>query len=173
MITNGEKWHYLAVKKLSALLKGTTSKHDGDFYCLNCFSSFGTKNALEKLENGSKDHDYCYVEMPDKDNNILKYNLGEKCMKVPFAIYVDLEFLLENISFCYNDPNKLSTTKINKHTPSGYSLFTHCSFDHTKIMLSYYRGEDCIEKLCETSKKHAERIIYWKKRNDTPNRRRK
>ena len=27
--------HYLAVKKLSALLRGTTSKHHGDFYCLN------------------------------------------------------------------------------------------------------------------------------------------
>ena len=27
MIANGEGWHYLAVKKLSALLKGITSKH--------------------------------------------------------------------------------------------------------------------------------------------------
>ena len=34
MITNGKKWHYLAVKKLSALLREITSKHDGDFYCL-------------------------------------------------------------------------------------------------------------------------------------------
>ena len=37
MITDGEKWHYLAVKKLSALIKGITSNHRGDFYCLNCF----------------------------------------------------------------------------------------------------------------------------------------
>ena len=36
MITDGEKWHYLAVKKLSTLLRGITSKSDGDFYCLNC-----------------------------------------------------------------------------------------------------------------------------------------
>ena len=27
MSTDGEKWHYLAVKKLSTLLKGITSKH--------------------------------------------------------------------------------------------------------------------------------------------------
>ena len=40
MITDGEKWHYLAVKKLSALLKGITSKHRGGFYCLNCFNSY-------------------------------------------------------------------------------------------------------------------------------------
>ena len=33
MISNDEKegWHYLAVKKLSALLRGITSKHHGDF----------------------------------------------------------------------------------------------------------------------------------------------
>ena len=33
MITNGEVWHYLAVKKLSSLLIGITLKHQGDFYC--------------------------------------------------------------------------------------------------------------------------------------------
>ena len=53
--------------------------------------------------------------MPDKDNNILKYNPGEKCMKVPFVICADLECLLENISSFHNDPNELSTTKINIH----------------------------------------------------------
>ena len=35
MIPNGEGWHYIAVKKLPALLRGITSKHQGDFYCLN------------------------------------------------------------------------------------------------------------------------------------------
>ena len=40
LISDGEKWHYLAAKKLSALLRGITSKHEGDFYCLNCFYSF-------------------------------------------------------------------------------------------------------------------------------------
>ena len=31
MISNGEGWHYLAVKILSALLRGITSKHVGGF----------------------------------------------------------------------------------------------------------------------------------------------
>ena len=47
MIPNGEKLHYLAVKKLSVLLNGVTSKHDGDFYCLNCLHSFTTEKTLE------------------------------------------------------------------------------------------------------------------------------
>ena len=47
MISNGENWHYPAVKNLSRLLRGITSNHDGDFYCLNCFHSYRTKNKLE------------------------------------------------------------------------------------------------------------------------------
>ena len=31
MITDGNKWHYLAVEKLTGLLLGVTSKYVGDF----------------------------------------------------------------------------------------------------------------------------------------------
>ena len=47
MISNGENWHYLVVKNLPGLLKGITSNHKEDFYCLNCFYSYRTKNKLE------------------------------------------------------------------------------------------------------------------------------
>ena len=56
-------------------------------------------------------------------------------MKVLFIIYADLECLLEKMSTCINNPNESSTTKINKHTPSGYSIFTSCSFDESKNKL--------------------------------------
>ena len=48
MITNGKKHHYLAVTNLSALFKIISLNHDGDFYCLNCFSSYTTKNKLKE-----------------------------------------------------------------------------------------------------------------------------
>ena len=49
------------------------------------------------------------------------------------------------MSTCINNPNESSTTKINKHTPSGYSIFTHCSFDKSKNKLNYCRGKDCMK----------------------------
>ena len=52
MITDGKKWHYLSVKIFSALLRGITSNHKKDFYFLNCFHSYSTK---EKLKNMKKD----------------------------------------------------------------------------------------------------------------------
>ena len=91
MITDGKKWHYLFVKELSVLLRGITLKHVADFYCLNCFHSYTTENKLKQHENVDKNHVYCYVEMPKKDNKIIKYNPGEKSMKARFIIYADLE----------------------------------------------------------------------------------
>ena len=102
MITDGKKWHYLVVKSLAALLIGITSKHDGDFCCLNCFHSYSTKDKLKKHENICKNHDNCYVEMPNEDNKVTKCDDGEKYIKVSFIIYADLDFLLEKISTCYN-----------------------------------------------------------------------
>ena len=50
-------WHYLAVKNLSALLKGVTSKNN----CLNCLYSFTTKNMLKFHEKVCKNKDFCGV----------------------------------------------------------------------------------------------------------------
>ena len=44
MITDGKKWHYLAVINLSALFKEKLLNHKEDLYCLNCFNSYTTKN---------------------------------------------------------------------------------------------------------------------------------
>ena len=79
--------------------------------------------------------------MPKEDKKVLKYNHGEKSMKVPFIIYADLESLLEKINTCHYNLRKSSTTKRDKHTPSAYSLFTLCSFDATKNKLDCYRGK--------------------------------
>ena len=72
MITDGEKWHYLTVKNLPGLLRGITLSHKEDFYCLNCFRSYGMRNKLEAHKKICENHDYCNVEMPTKDHNIIK-----------------------------------------------------------------------------------------------------
>ena len=97
--------------------------------------------------------------MPTKDNNTIKYNHGEKSIKLPFFVYANLECLLEKMSTCYNNPEELSTTKINKHTPSGHSIFTHCSFDKSKSKLNYYSGVDCMTKFRENLREYATKII--------------
>ena len=115
MITDGKKWHYLAVKSKSALLRGITLNNHGDFYCLNCFQSYRTKEKLKKHEKVWDNHDYCYVKMPNKYERILKYKPGERSLKVLFMIYADLECLFKKIDTCQSDPKKSSTEKKAEH----------------------------------------------------------
>ena len=106
--------------------------------------------------------------MPTKDNDTIIYNQGEKSIKLLFGIYADLECLLEKMSTCQNNPKKSSTTEINKHTPSGYSIFTHCSFNQTKNKLNHYRGKDCMKKFCKDLREHATKIINCEKKKMIP-----
>ena len=108
------------------------------------------------------------VEMPTKDNTIIKYNQGEKSIKLPFIVYADLECFLEKMSTCCNTPEESSTTKINKHTRSDYSILTHCSFDKSKNKFNYYRGEDWMTNVCKDLREHATKIINYEKKDTIP-----
>ena len=108
-----------------------------------------------------KNHDYRYAEIPKEDHKMLKCNHGEKSMKAPFIIYVDMESLLKKIITFHNSPKKSSTIRISKHTPSGCSLFTHCTFDTTKSKVDYYRSKDCMKIFCKDIKDHAAKIINF------------
>ena len=44
MAPNREGWNYLAVEKVSALLRGIRSKHHGNLYFLNHLLSFAAKS---------------------------------------------------------------------------------------------------------------------------------
>ena len=127
MIENDEgNWHYLAITTISGLLRGITLRNNGNFYCLNCFHSYSTENKLRKHEKICCDHKFCFLKMPDPDNNILKSKPGKKSLKHAFVVYADLECLLLKINTCDSNPNKSHTIAKALHKPSGYSLVT-CS----------------------------------------------
>ena len=99
MVPNKEKegWHYLAIKKLSALLYGITSKHKGDFYCLNCLHYFKTENTLKSHEKLCKNKDFCGIVMPSEKDKMLKRNQYMKCDKMQYIIYADMECLIKKL----------------------------------------------------------------------------
>ena len=67
-----------------------------------------------------------------------------------------------------NNPKKSYTEKKARHEPSGWSMSIICSFDEKENKFNYYRGKDCIEKLCKKIKESANEIINReKKRNYT------
>ena len=164
---DGERWHYLAVRSLSALLRGISSSNNGDFYCLNCFHSHRTLNKLKRHERVCNNHDYCHVDMPEEGENILKYHHGNKSLRVPFIIYADLECLLKKQQSCQSNPENSYRQRKTKHKPSGYSLILICSFDETKNRRKFYRSKDCIEDFCRDLKALATEIINYREEEMT------
>ena len=127
------------------------------------FSFIQNRKKLKKHKKVCNKHNYCYPKMLKEYNKTLEYNHGEKSLKVPFLISADLECLLKKSS-----TEKSSTEKKALHIPSGYSLFTSCSFDQTKNKRDCYRGKDCIEKFCKDLREHAMRIVNYEKKEMVP-----
>ena len=117
--------------------------------------------------------------MPKWVEKILKCNPVEKSLKAPFAVYLHLECLLEKQQSCQNNNNNNNNTNNNnleesytekkaRHKPSGWAMFTRCSFNKKENKLNYYRGKDCIEKLCKKLKERAMKIVDYEKKEMIP-----
>ena len=89
------------------MLQGNSSNHEGDFYCLNCFNSYTTKNKLKEYEEICNNHNSCRIEMPELVNKTMKHKPGKKSLKTPFAIYLDLECILKKEQSHNNNNNNI------------------------------------------------------------------
>ena len=70
MIPNGEGWHYLGVKEVSALLRGITLKHHSGFYVWIAFILLQVKTNLNFAKKVCENKDFCNTVMSYKT---LKY----------------------------------------------------------------------------------------------------
>ena len=151
-----EKRHYLAVKKLSSLLRGITSNINGDFYYSNCLHSFRTKTKLGSHKKVCEKKDFCNVIMPFEDTKILEFS---HCLCRSYII-------IEKIDGCKNNPKSSSTTKVSEHIPSGFSMSTISPLKSIENKCDVYRGKDCMKKFCESLIEHAIKIINFKKKKN-------
>ena len=101
--------------------------------------------------------------MPSEDANILEFNQYQKSDRAPFIIYADLECIIETTDGCINNPEDSSTTKVSENIPSGFSMSTISSFRSIEKH-NVYRRKDSIKKFCEFLRKHAMKIINFKKK---------
>ena len=77
-------------KRLSALLRGITSKQQGGFYCLNFLHCFATNNKLESHKKVSENKDFCNINMSSEDTEILEINQYQKSDKAPFCYILNV-----------------------------------------------------------------------------------
>ena len=102
--------------------------------------------------------------MPSKDTKILEFNPYQKSDKTPSIIYADLESLIKRIDGCKNNFEETSTTKVDEHIPSGYSMSPIWTFDGIENKHDVYRCEDLMKKSCESLGEHSVKIVIFKKK---------
>ena len=129
LLKDGENSHYCLVKNMSALIASQINNHKGTCnICLNCFSGYTTKEALNKHK------EYCYnnecvkILMPSA-GTFLRFKNFLHSEKAPFAIYADFESKIKSMDNCDPDPNKSYTKKYQKHEPISFSYYIKCFID--------------------------------------------
>ena len=149
MITDKtNRWHYLAVKILSALFRGITSSNNGDFSCLNCFHSYRTFNKLKKHEK-------------------IEYLPGENSLKALFIVYVDLEWIQKKhniVKIILKILIQRKKLNINLQDTHGIQ-YAHLMIQKTS---TFCRGNDCNENFCKDLKELGTEIINFKEKEMIP-----
>ena len=87
--------------------------------------------------------------LSSEDTKVLEFNQYKKTDKAPFIIYADLECLIEKTDGRKNNPENSCTTKLQEHTPSGFSMSAISSFKSTENKRDVYRAKDCMKQFCE------------------------
>ena len=85
--------------------------------------------------------------MPSEDTKILEFSQYQKSDKAQFIIYAGLEYIIEKIDGCKNNPGNSFTT-VSKHIPPGLSMSTISSFRNIENKHGVYSGKDCMKKFC-------------------------
>ena len=104
--------------------------------------------------------------MPMKGKNIVKYNSGEKSLKVANVIYFDLEALQVKNESCSNNPENSYTEKKITHKVCGYSM--NLKRLYGKNIHKHYRGKDCMDKFSKDLKSLAMKVINTEKKEMIP-----
>ena len=123
--------HYVLIKDFNTFMFSQTKHNEKKkhfcMHCLQCFSSERVLNDHKKnciILNGTQ-----AINMPDKNNNILKFSNFHKQQAVPFVIYADFEAITEKIQGCQPNDKKSFTEAYQKHTDCGYGYKLVCCYD--------------------------------------------
>ena len=162
LITKDENKHYVLIKDFNKFMYNQTKHKDKKHFCMHCLQCFSSERVLNNhKDNCIQINGTQAVKMPDKNNNILKFNNFHKQQQVPFVIYADFEAIIEKISSCKPNNDKSYTEAYQKHTDCGYGYKVVCCYDdqYTKPV-QIYRGEKAVYKFMEAM---LEEVKYCKK----------
>ena len=90
--------------------------------CENCFHRCSSEERLESHQKICMGSEPAIVTMPNVDKSSVQFKTIGARSYSPFAVYFDLESVLEKVETVRNHPTCSSTTVIEKHKPSKFCL---------------------------------------------------
>ena len=143
--------HYVLIKDFNKFMYQQTKHKERKHFCMHCLQCFSSERVLNNhkenciIINGKQ-----AIKMPEKGDNILKYNNFHRQQAVPFVIYADFEAITEKIQGCRQNNDSSYTEAYQKHTDFGYGYKVVCCYDdkYTKP-IQIYRGENAVYKFME------------------------
>jgi RNase P subunit RPR2 len=146
LLDEGERRHYVVIRKLSALLATRNSHNGKSFPCPYCLHCFTTESGIQTHIPECARHGLQNVKYPTETNNILKFTNRQNEFPVGFAIYSDFECMLEKIDDDETADHGSSTKFWDTHNPSGFCCLTVSSFDRYNREQPYvYSGPKVME----------------------------
>ena len=171
LITEGENKHYVLIKDFNSFMFNQTKYEGRKHFCMHYLQCFSSERVLSThKDNCIQVNGTQAVKMPDKDNNILKFNSFNKQQPVPFVIYADFEAITEKISSCQHNNDKSYTEAYQKHTDCGYGYKVVCCYDDKyRKPTTTYRGKKAVYKFMEDmleEVKYCKNVMKWKLKID-------
>ena len=154
--------HYVLIKDFNRFMYNQTKHKERKNFCMHCLQGFSSEEILTKhRENCIQINGEQAINMPDKSNNVLKFNNFHKQQTVPFVIYADFEAITEKIQGCTPSDDKSYTEAYQNHKDCGYGYKVVCCYDdnYTK-QEQIYRGENAVHLFLEAM---LEEVKYCKK----------
>lgn len=122
------------------LLRRQTSKYkDKNYICNMCLAHFTVE---ERLNKHIPECSQRVVYVPTEDKSCLSFENYARALDVPFVVYADSECVFQDLETCIPDPNKSSTTLMNKHTPYAFAYYIKCSFNSNLDKFKKFKGLD-------------------------------
>ena len=152
--------HYSVVKNMSRLASSQLSGSEHrKFVCDSCLNAFGSARLLEKHTEACLSNAYQRQEYP-KPGETLEFKRYVGTQEFPIAIYADFECFIEPLTAPpvegdKTHPQQSSTTRYQKHNPSGFAYYVKCVNDSIMKpeLVRYtqqYEGEDVAEMFVES-----------------------
>ena len=142
---------YVLTKNFSKFMYNQTKHQHKKHFCMYCLQCFSSEDIVTKhtdnciIINGKQ-----AINMPDKNNNILKYDNFHKQLPVPFVSYADFEAITEKVQGCQPNNDKSYTESYQNHKDCGFGYKIVCCYDdkYSKPVQNY-RGEKAVYKFME------------------------